>query len=936
MERTSVRMALAIVFLYCASPAILAASERPVRVHGYSWRIIRSSHYDMIFPDILEREARYAVSCLEYMWPSQDAALRPERHHRFPVILNPDHMSPNGFVAVFPRRSGFYTAPDTRLPGDWLSLLAVHEGRHSFQLQAHNRSTSRVLGILFGEYSSLLGFLAPMWWFEGDAVIAETVYTRSGRGRNPRFTAQMKALLLEDTPFHYDKMLLGSYDEMTLNPYELGYLMQTYMRSAHDPSTQETLFKAFAEVPLPAFGPHRAMKRATGKGAGEIYREMVARYAAFWKDQVARLTLTPSVPLAAQDRSTHRTHEFLARSPDGLLVASVTDKKRGYSIVALQDGNERRLSGGFPRSGLSAGGPLIAWDELESDAKFDASRSRIVLYDTRSSSRRTFMSGTRYLSPALSPDGSRMALVEFMEDTSMRLVLIDTASREEIRAYPIPRGEIWADLSFLSDGRSLVFVSSSVFPGAGSDGKAIKTLDLEGGALRVLYHSQWESVRQPTMLGSVLYYSSNASGIDAIWAIEPDGSRYQVVSRPIGAYSPVPIEGGAIFFVDYASSFGTVVSQAAPSRHDWVPAARVVTVPEEFFADAAITESGAKGVANVGEKSDAMGVTDATVAALALPRNVTLLTTPSEDYDPVLSGNRITGWGVLPLIDGDTGASAFLQGSNIAKVVEESLFLSYDYTDRAFDTSLMFRYAGFYPDLVLRGGYTARPAASGPDLSPKGSFAVEFPFAAGSLGFWRMNARAGSSIGAESNGGSTDLVLLPYVSDEFTYGRFSIAFTGRWRFIKSPAQWRNHPFATAYATIPLLTTRDSISFRGSYERRTHPGDPVSIAFARGYYASASKETFATSAEYSFDLFYPDVSIGSLAYVNLIRLKGFIDYRDAWGLDERQMSCGIELLLHAMPLQLPFELDFGLRYSRLLSERLNKVDVVIIGIPVTTF
>lgn len=915
MERTSVRMALAIIFFCCVSPMIISASERPVRVHGYSWRVIRSPHYDMIFPDMLEREARYAVSCLEHMWPSQYAAFRPERHHRFPVILNPDHMSPNGFVAIFPRRSGFYTAPDSRLPGDWLSLLAVHEGRHSFQLQAHNRSTSRVLGILFGEYSSLLGFLAPMWWFEGDAVIAETIYTQSGRGRSPRFTAQMKALLLEDEPFHYDKMLLGSYDEMTLNPYELGYLMQTYMRSAYDPSAQEALFKSFAEVPLPAFGPHRAMKKATGKGAGEVYREMTSRYAAFWKDQVARLTLTPSVPLAPQDRATYKTHEFLARSPDGLLVASVADKKRGYSIVAVAEGKERRLCGGFPRSGLSAGGPFVAWDELELDAKFDASHTRIVLYDTRSSSRRTFLSGTRYLSPALSPDGSLMALVEFMIDTSMRLVLIDTASREEIRAYPIPRGEIWADLSFLPDGRSLVFVSNGVFPDAGLEGKAIKTLDLESGTLRVLYDAQWESVRQPILVGSVLYYSSNASGIDAIWAIEADGSRYQVISRPIGAYSPVPLDGGAISFVDYASSAGTVVSQASPSRKEWVPAALVETVHEGFYADVA---------------------KEATGAILVLPRNVTPVTAPAEEYNPVLSGNRLTGWGVIPLVDGDTGASVFLQGSNIAKVVEESFFLTYDYTDKTLDTSLMFRYAGLYPDLVVRGGYTAREAPFGPDSGLWGSFGIEFPYSAGSLGYWQMTALAGSSVGAESVSGSTNLVLSPYASNEVSYGRFSMGFSGRWRFTKSPAQWRNHPFATAVTTIPLLTTRDRISFRGSYERRTHPGDPVSIAFARGYYSSASKETFATSAEYSFDLLYPDVSIGSLAYVNLIRLKGFFDYRDAWGLDERQMSCGLELLLHAMPLQLPFELDFGLRYSRLLAERLNTIDVVIIGIPLTTF
>ena len=59
---------------------------------------------------------------------------------------------------------------------------------------------------------------------EGDAVLAESLLSGSGRGRTPAFQKQMKAIVINGKKmFSYDKMLFGSFRDFTPDHYQFGY-----------------------------------------------------------------------------------------------------------------------------------------------------------------------------------------------------------------------------------------------------------------------------------------------------------------------------------------------------------------------------------------------------------------------------------------------------------------------------------------------------------------------------------------------------------------------------------------------------------------------------------------------------------------------------------------------------------------------------------------
>ncbi|HNY16289.1 MAG TPA: hypothetical protein PK542_00815 [Treponemataceae bacterium] len=913
MARAWRALACAAFAVIMALPAAAQFETETLNTRQYRWMHIETDHYDVIFPDALETQGRYVASALEAIRPLQESTMKPIRPYRFPVIINPDQISPNGYVSVIPRRSVFYTVPGTWVPGDWFTLLATHEGRHMFQFDELNQGVIHAISFLFGEYGAALVIGVPGWWLEGDAVMAETVLSDTGRGRSPRFTAQTKALFLDGKEYSYNKMLLGSYRAYTPNAYEFGYLMYSYLRSQYDPKAPATLLSAYARCPIPALGPHLATRKAAGKGASAVYREMAARYGAFWKAQVAALNLTPATPLAKQGRSAFRRHDAIAKASDGSVVAAVTDLEGNADIVSIRDGKETRLCRGYPANSLDAGGNLVVWDEIENEAKFDQGFSRIMLLDLKTGDTRALYRHSKYIYPAISRDGATLAFVEFSGDQSSSLVLASAKDGAIERKIAIPKGEIWIDLSFSADGKELVFVSSGISGDAGNRGKYIGKLSLEKGSVTVAYDARWENVMTPAIAGNTIFYVSNFSGIDSVWAIDPDGKRYEVVSRPIGSYCPKPDDSGnGVLFVDYANSRGTVVSRAETPRETWVPLERVTVAREDFFAKAAADDPG---------------------RGKSLPENFPITDKPAERYSPALQGNRIDAWGVIPATNGDVGITAFARADNVTGLMAQQLSLAYDYTDSSLGGFYQYRYRGFWPDLVFQAGSTFK---EGEEASPSGSVAMEFPFAGGAAVSALWNATLGVSGGGTLDDGEAKALVTAYGNATARAGRWSLSLVGSWSCVATEGLEDNHPYGYAAFALPGVFARDSLTLKGSYERRHDGDDPLTLAYARGYYETDALEAWKSSAEYSVPLCYPDFAVGSLLYFNMIDLRAFYDFRRASDIDEDQMSAGAELLFHFMPLQIPYEINAGFRYSHKIAENEDAYDIVIMGMPIASF
>jgi len=798
--------------------------------------------------------------------------------------------------------------------GDWLTLLSVHEGRHMFQFDATNRNVVHGFFCLFGDNAFVP--LMPMWWFEGDAVMAETALTESGRGRNPAFSAQFKAMMLDDQVYGYNKLLLGSHNDYIPDQYTFGYLMYAYIRSHYDPAAPETLFSAYSKCPLPVVGASVAMKKATGKGVSRIYREMAAEYGKFWKEQVASLDCTPVSVLDRPTGSSATLYQYLTVCPDGSIAASRLDFDKGLDIIRIKDGKQTVLCKGYPANSFGSGGTSLVWDEIELGQKFDKSSSRIVLYDMAAGKKRTLFSRSRYLSPALSPDGARVAMIETALDTSSSLVIAQAADGKETARFPIPSGETWADLSFAGNGSELVFVSSGTYAPAGDQGKRIERIDLSSGAISVVFDAKFENVQQPYLSGTTVFYTSGYSGIDTVYAIEGDGRRYQVMVRPIGAYWPHPVAGtDRMLFIDYADSRGKRVAEASVPRLSWTPIEKVRLVREDFFTDSAKAEPG---------------------RGLLLPSNVPRSEIPAEDYALGKEGNKIDTWGILPAVMGYTGVTAFVHSENIAGIKEQQLSLNYDYTNNSAGAGYLYRYRGFVPDVVVQAGSTLRHLGGDYSNEPWGSLGLELPFGGGTMGSTGWNAVLGASAGGRLDDGDAECPLTAYSNALFVNGRWNLALSASWEYEPMATYFKDHPFGFASITVPGALSRDSLIFTAAYENRATGDDAILVPYARGYYDADGLEPWKVTASYSIPLFYPDTPIGSLMYFNMVKLNVFYDYRREQDTQLTQNSAGAEILFHFLPLQLPFELNAGVRYSRLIEEQKDKIDIVFMGIPIVNF
>ncbi|HDS08192.1 MAG TPA: hypothetical protein ENO05_11270, partial [Bacteroides sp.] len=177
------------------------------------WNIFSTDHYRIIYPAGVDSVARAFGQRLEYFYPHLGKPL-DHRHRFMPVVIHNESSFSNGVFVWAPKRLEIFTNPDPNgYPQDWLTQLALHEGRHAVQIDKLNQGLTKALSVLGGE--QVVGAAAvflPYWYLEGDAVDAETRLSKTGRGRQPSFEQELKAQMLgAGSMYSFSKATMGSY-----------------------------------------------------------------------------------------------------------------------------------------------------------------------------------------------------------------------------------------------------------------------------------------------------------------------------------------------------------------------------------------------------------------------------------------------------------------------------------------------------------------------------------------------------------------------------------------------------------------------------------------------------------------------------------------------------------------------------------------------------
>ena len=184
-------LALLIFIPFTASAQFFVTGDDPGRLR---WNYMDTESYRVIYPQGSDSLARvYARKLEKYKVPVSRTSghMTGEGTGKImPVVLH-THNDSNGSVALGPFRMDLYTVPSAYDPEPlpWSTMLSIHESRHITQMQFGLTGKHRPGKWFFGEGWNMLAFLLYPGTSktEGDAVVAETALSKSGRGRTADF-----------------------------------------------------------------------------------------------------------------------------------------------------------------------------------------------------------------------------------------------------------------------------------------------------------------------------------------------------------------------------------------------------------------------------------------------------------------------------------------------------------------------------------------------------------------------------------------------------------------------------------------------------------------------------------------------------------------------------------------------------------------------------
>jgi hypothetical protein len=516
------------------------------------WHQLHTPHFQLIYPIHYEEQAQQLASDLEKMIDkvSYSMGLKPRK---ISIILQNQTVESNGFVQLAPRYSQFVTTPPP--VGDfqpWLQHLAVHELRHVVQFDAFGRYLK--IPMLEQVALALFGITLPAWFFEGDAVLTETLLTSGGRGRIPSWEMPFRANILEGHSYSYDKNYLGSLKDITPGFYELGYMMNTYIRRENPKGLLDTLVKDLARRPLRTRAFSKSLRKYTGATTEVWHDRLVQKLSTQWRLEKEEYQPTAYMPLFEKKRN-YTENWWIPTPLQGQRILSLYQSASEPSQLVIQNDSGKSYTltrlGRQTRPYFHYAANQLVWDEVRRDARYaNQTYSVLMHYDLLTHRKRQLTQRTRLFSPTLQPEGEQIAAIEVDPTNTSTLVLLDVANGQALRRYPAPDQLLLQMPAYAPDGKALVMV------GVGPLGSALLQLDIVSGKFTYLTGWLQQQLETPKHTGDEIVFKAHYLGKDDLYAIHLQTKALrQLTNATYGAFHPwIDAENRSLYFNTYTSS----------------------------------------------------------------------------------------------------------------------------------------------------------------------------------------------------------------------------------------------------------------------------------------------------------------------------------------------------------------------------------------------
>lgn len=469
-----------------------------------------------------------------------------------PVLLHCYNAASNGEVVLAPSRMEFNTLPQFSgaSPMPWHTMLAIHEGRHASQVQNGYRKVFRPFYYILGEIIPSFASAYPgSLLLEGDAVIAETALTRSGRGRSADFLNEYYYNFDNGQYRNWMRWRLGSYYRSTPDYYSWGYLILSAIRVKYDkPLFMADYFDYVARRPYDPWPLRHALRRVSGVKFRESYPSLPAFHYDLWAaDTLSRAPWMSYEPLSPATRRLTTYSSPTAGSDDASLWIK-SDIYHLPSLVQLGGSSvSRRICALAPTAAnlnYMPSDSSVVWTEYRSNGRWSQKiRSVLCSYNLASGKKKTVLSGGN-IAWACEVDSTLWAAVRYEADGCSYIDIFDRNTLKTKASIAAPQGLQPLCASF-TEGK--MYVSAIVEDGCGIwqviDNEWINVLPAIPVSIKALRASQ----------DGKLLFESDHNGSGEYYSFDPGTSRVEMLSSSkYGSTVAVMRPGGGLDWATYA------------------------------------------------------------------------------------------------------------------------------------------------------------------------------------------------------------------------------------------------------------------------------------------------------------------------------------------------------------------------------------------------
>ena len=906
------------------------------------WHSINTPKVRLIFPAGMEQQATHVANVINYI-SSERIGTVGSKAYKLNLVFRNQTLVPNGYVGLAPYKSEFFVTPpqDLQMLGSlsWLDALSVHEYRHALQFSNHRRGINSFLYAIGGQSGWAIGeaLLFPPWYYEGDAVVTETALTPAGRGRTPSFLAPLRSMASESIRIPYVTLRNGSYNQNLPNHYAYGYLMSSYGRDKFGNDFWMNVSRSATNLRGIFYPFGNSMKKHSKMRPKSFYNSAMLDFSSTWFLNTQKRHVVEGNEVALLQQNGYISYTKPTLLNDSCLLAIRESFSELTVLVKINqlDGSEESLftMGQGADGSYSYNAGKVVWTVLHNDIRWqNQSTNSVYLYSMQTKKVTRLIKSARYLSPALSHDGKRLAVVNITTDLKFTIDILNAETGVLIHSLPNPNGFELFTPSWSNGDTSLIMVAKQ-------KGKlAIVDQNVQDGLVRTLHGWTSNVIANPTMADGSVFFEASYGGIDNIFKLKlGSGEVERATSAQVGANQP-SVANGMVAYSRYSLRGNRVMLIKDGTLNQ--PLGKVV----EPIDDTLYGNNLAK-----------------------LEGGPILDSIPSRSYDikayhPGLHLLNIHTWALVAqngytgfqIASTDVLNTLMVEGSVLWRRNESISYASviygglYPYIGAAFQSNFTDNeYTVFdrWRENISAGIVQLPLNFSGRLFSRNVSITGRFQhhnvnFIDGFL-YSNRNDNVFNSIQGEIS-----ITNLLYQARKDLNPRWGQAFSANYqRIVNGNVLYSGKESLTLRGSLFMagIGQNHSLSFSGTFRNETMNSlyrfsDTTTIS--RGYALYDFDRLTRLIAQYSFPILYPDYGVNGLYFVKRLRANLFYDYSklsisNYWA---EFNSCGVELVADMTLFNL-VQIPYGARYSYLLNKdprNPNRKDFFEFFIRVTSF